>query len=69
MRWNLAVDYGVETAERFLELYREVSGEPVDDQPYWDLVTAYDVAAGDASWPPEQLMRLEQHVAAAVSRT
>ncbi|MDP8911482.1 MAG: phosphotransferase [Actinomycetota bacterium] len=69
MRWNLAVEYGLDAADQFLELYREVMDEPVEDQPYWDLVTAYDVAAGDmSSSPREELLRLEQHVAAAVAR-
>ena len=70
MRWNLAVDYGLEAADEFLSLYRDTSGESAEDQPYWDLVTAYDVAADrDVSRlpPREELMRLEQHVAAAVA--
>jgi aminoglycoside phosphotransferase (APT) family kinase protein len=41
MRINLAMDYGVEVAERFQTIYHEVTGQ-VTRHPYWDLTDAAD---------------------------
>jgi aminoglycoside phosphotransferase (APT) family kinase protein len=61
MRWNLAVSYGLDVADAFLE--RADAGP---DQPYWDLATALDVLPemepGD--WSRLDLDRFERYVAA-----
>jgi aminoglycoside phosphotransferase (APT) family kinase protein len=60
MRWNLAVTYGLDAADTFLEL-----AEHGDDQPYWDLVTALDMACvidPADPWPAFDLQRLERYV-------
>ncbi len=63
MRWNLAVAYGLDAAERFLEYYRDISSETENDQHYWDVVTVLDVLAEidpddlPATW---QFARFEQ---------
>lgn len=43
IRWNLAVAYGLEAAEKFLETYRSLSNDTDQDQHYWDVVTMLDV--------------------------
>jgi len=52
MRWNLAVTYGLDAADEFLRLHQSLAGA-LDDQPYWDLVTALDVMVGlhPGDWP------------------
>ena len=60
MRWNLALDHGLEAANAFLEAYRSLAGESCEDQPYWDLVTALDVMA---DVDPGELRPLEAYVA------
>jgi aminoglycoside phosphotransferase (APT) family kinase protein len=70
MRLNLAADFGLDPAERFLALYRERA--PVDwmHDPYWDLLDAVDMAQ-DASAPQTRRQstgwdRFEQWVSSAV---
>ena len=70
MRWNLAVDYGLDVADEFLERYRTLVAHAVDDHAYWDLVTVLDLVGDlDPSDPPpkEDLSRLEEHVARALA--
>lgn len=65
MRWNLAVAYGLDAAERFLECYRDLSSDTVLDQHYWDLVTLLDVLweLNPDDLPPKwDLARLEQYL-------
>ena len=47
MRWNLAVDYGLDAADEFLRIYRSLAASRGDDQPYWDVVTLLDVVGED----------------------
>ncbi len=66
MRWNLAVAYGLDAAERFLEYYRDLSSETENDQRYWDLVTVLDVLCEldpDDLPPGWALARFEHYVA------
>jgi len=69
MRWNLAVTYGLDAADEFLRLHQSLAGA-LDDQPYWDLVTALDVMVGlhPGDWPRFDLQRLERHVQATLAR-
>lgn len=43
MRWNLVADHGQVIADRFLDAYRAITGRALDDQPYWDLVSLFDL--------------------------
>ncbi|MFB5661175.1 phosphotransferase family protein [Alteribacillus sp. HJP-4] len=43
-RWNLAMMYGVETADAFLEAYQSEAGEATDIyHPYWDILSLINV--------------------------
>jgi aminoglycoside phosphotransferase (APT) family kinase protein len=44
MRLNLAADFGMDAADRFLDLYRERAGPSWSHHPYWDLLDAVDSA-------------------------
>jgi aminoglycoside phosphotransferase (APT) family kinase protein len=71
MRWNLACDYGLEVAERFLGLWEAANGTRDAHHPYWDVLTAVDLVAAMDPDPPlrdEGYSRLVQHVTAALSR-
>jgi len=57
MRWNLALDYGIEAADRFLAL----SDESGVHHPYWDLRTVVDLG-------PDLDPRLEAYVAAVLAQ-
>jgi aminoglycoside phosphotransferase (APT) family kinase protein len=65
MRWNLAVDLGVEAADEFLGRHRDVTEEEVEHVPYWDVVTAVDVLPEIDADPGRAL---EELVAAALAR-
>jgi aminoglycoside phosphotransferase (APT) family kinase protein len=65
MRWNLAVDLGVDAADEFLARYRDVTGDEIQHLPYWDVVTAVDVLPGIDADPGSAL---EDFVAAALAR-
>jgi aminoglycoside phosphotransferase (APT) family kinase protein len=43
MRWNLVLDGGQPIADRFLACYQALTGTSLDDQPYWDLVSLFDL--------------------------
>jgi aminoglycoside phosphotransferase (APT) family kinase protein len=43
MRWNLVLDGGQPIADRFLACYQDLTGTSLDDQPYWDLVSLFDL--------------------------
>ncbi len=70
MRWNLAATYSIEVANEFLKVYCAGVGDPARDQPYWDVVTAVDVLPelGPDGESDEELLRVEEHVAAALAR-
>jgi aminoglycoside phosphotransferase (APT) family kinase protein len=39
MRWNPALTYGLDAADEFLRQHRSLTGDLLDDQPYWDIIT------------------------------
>ena len=69
MRWNLALDYGIQAAEQFLAIYRTLTAGAVRHHPYWDVVTVIDLigiidpddtpcpAATSLPWKPTSLPR------------
>ena len=70
MRWNLALDYGIQAAEQFLAVYRILTAGTVEDQPYWDVVTVIDLIGiihPDDPLPSDDLAALETYVAAALA--
>ncbi len=64
MRWNLVVDHGPATADRFLASYRQISGRNLERQHYWDLVSLFDLPL-DGEEPgdiePPDLRRFEDY--------
>jgi hypothetical protein len=44
MRLNLAADFGLEEADRFLALYRSRASADWTHDPHWDLIDAVDMA-------------------------
>jgi aminoglycoside phosphotransferase (APT) family kinase protein len=65
-RVNLASELGQDAADRFLQLFRAVSGRKDDYHPYWDISAAIgglDEEADDRPSPAD-----EQFLAAAVAR-
>lgn len=73
MRWNLVADYGQQAADRFLACYQAITGTPLSDQPYWDLIALLDLLldAGDPAEPgdiePHDLRRFETYAATALA--
>jgi hypothetical protein len=65
MRWNLAVDLGVDAADEFLARHRDVTEGEAERVPYWDVVTAVDVLPEIDAAPGRAL---EELVAAALAR-
>lgn len=66
MRQNLSGDFGLEHAERFLELYVALAGSEPDDLRYWELVDCVD-SLPDLGDPADDgelrgFLRFEQHV-------
>jgi aminoglycoside phosphotransferase (APT) family kinase protein len=51
MRWNLALRYGVPTADRFRSAFDQVSGG-YDHDPYWDLRCLLDLLPDDEAQVP-----------------
>ena len=69
MRWNLAADFGLPAADRFLEAYRASSHLELRDQPIWDLVTLMDLVLSKGEPCPEDEMRpLREHARACLRR-
>lgn len=66
MRANLAMSFGIEAADEFLEAYREVAGPYVHD-PYWDLRVAVDFLPELSPGPRPEFERLDDFVARAVA--
>jgi aminoglycoside phosphotransferase (APT) family kinase protein len=73
MRWNLAADHGQQVADQFLACYRAITGRALEHQPYWDLVSLFDLLLdGDPDDPgdlgPDDQRRFEEYAEAALSR-
>lgn len=73
MRWNLVLDDGLELADRFLTCYQTVTGHSTTDQPYWDLVSLFDLLLdrdptnpGDLDTQDQQ--RLSRYVETLITR-
>jgi hypothetical protein len=64
IRWNLALTYGLDAADEFLRLHRSLTGEVLEDQPYWDIITVLDQACDldPTDWSSFDLRRLERSV-------
>ena len=70
MRWNLALDYGIQAAEEFLAIYRTLTAGAAQHHPYWDVVTVIDLVGDidpDDPLPSGDLAALEAYVAAALA--
>lgn len=71
MRWNLVLDHGQAVANRFLACYQAANGRAVEDQPYWDLVSLFDLLLAGGDEPgdidPDDLRVLEDYAATALS--
>ncbi len=67
MRWNLVADYGQSVADRFLACYQSITGHPVHEHPYWDLLSLLDLLL-DGDEPgdidPADLRRFEDYARA-----
>ena len=70
MRANLAMSFGVDTAEEFLAAYRNVVGGSIAHDPSWDLRVAVDVLPDlpPGRRPSARVARLDEFVARAVAR-
>ena len=71
MRWNLVLDCGRGVADRFLACYQAATGHALADQPYWDLVSLFDLLLdADPDDPGDidsnDLRRLEAYAASAL---
>jgi aminoglycoside phosphotransferase (APT) family kinase protein len=69
MRQNLVIDYGANLADSFTRAYRELSGKPLDNLAYWDIVDILDGtpdALFDGPKGPERIRRLETHLERAI---
>jgi hypothetical protein len=69
MRANLAMSFGLDAAEAFLDVYRTVVGASYAHNPYWDLRVAVDFLPDLPSdgRPSEELERLDDFVAGSVA--
>jgi aminoglycoside phosphotransferase (APT) family kinase protein len=62
-RWNLAIAYGTEAADRFVAEYQRLSPREYEHAAYWDAVQLVDLfGRGDAAPPPTTRKRLERYV-------
>jgi aminoglycoside phosphotransferase (APT) family kinase protein len=66
MRANLAMSFGVEAADGFLEAYRAVAGSYAHD-PYWDVRVAVDFLPDLSPGPRPEFERLDAFVARAAA--
>jgi aminoglycoside phosphotransferase (APT) family kinase protein len=70
MRWNLALDYGIQAAEEFLAIHRTLTAGAIEHHPYWDVVTVIDLVGiidPDDPLPSSDLAALEAYVATALA--
>jgi aminoglycoside phosphotransferase (APT) family kinase protein len=70
MRWNLALDYGIQAAEEFLASYQTLTAGAVQHHPYWDVVTVIDLVGDidpDDPLSSGDLTALETYVAPALT--
>jgi aminoglycoside phosphotransferase (APT) family kinase protein len=68
MRWNLAMEYSVNTADAFLAAHAAVTNGPLESQPYWDVVTFVDVLPEMPSLSSQDIERAEEYLATVVAR-
>jgi hypothetical protein len=75
MRWNLAADHGQQVADRFLACYRAITGRALGHQPYWDLVSLFDLLLdgdpddlGPGDLGPDDQRTFEAYAEAALPR-
>lgn len=64
MRWNLVADHGQRVADRFLASYQAVTGRLLGHQPYWDLVSLFDLLLdgdGPGDITPADLSQFEDY--------
>ena len=73
MRWDLVLDRGLQLAGRFLTSYQTITGCSTNNQPYWDLVSLFDllldgnsVSSGDFDTQDQQ--RLTRYVETLITR-
>ncbi len=70
MRWNLAADFGLPAADRFLEAYRASSTFELRDQSIWDLVTVMDfVLSMSDPCPEDEMSPLRAYARACLRQT
>ena len=70
MRWNLALDYGIQAAEDFLAIYRTLTTGQSSIIPTGDVVTVIDLVGNidpPTPLPSGDLAALETHVAAVLA--
>lgn len=68
MRWNLAGIYSVDVADEFLAVHAAVTGAPFQDQPYWDVVTLFDVLPEIDARSMDELRWAEEYLASVLAR-
>lgn len=61
MRWNLALRYGVQTADRFRSAFDQVRGG-YDHHPYWDLRSVVDLLPDGRQLSEAQVPLLEKYL-------
>ena len=73
MRWDLVLDSGLQLERRFLTSYQTITGCSTNNQPYWDLVSLFDllldgnsVSSGDFDTQDQQ--RLTRYVETLITR-
>jgi aminoglycoside phosphotransferase (APT) family kinase protein len=71
MRWNLVLDHGLAVASRFLAAYQAAIGRAVGDQPYWDLVSLFDLLLDRGDGPgdidADDLRKLENYAGTVIA--
>lgn len=67
MRWNLAVRYGPEVADRFVRSFDQVAGG-YDHHPYWDLRCVVDLLDGSHPLSPADVVNLEEYLGGVLGR-
>lgn len=61
MRQNLAIHYGKDAADWFVDAYVLNGGDPSARNPFWDLLDAADLVPDLSNWPRELLTRFEDY--------
>jgi aminoglycoside phosphotransferase (APT) family kinase protein len=70
MRWNLAVEFGVEMADQFLAAHGALVGDRFPHESFWDVVTVIDLVADrtQEALPAQVVARLEHYLAGVLGR-